>query len=145
MIPPSAGRDFMKKIVIALALAAVGSAAGAQQAAPADAGGPRGAQLAALVASEAQQRTPIDLGPGGRMIRASAEGNMLVWVLEVEPARYDEARTDRIMAAGAFRQGFCESGARILFERGVTLRVDVTDGRRDAVSFPVISDCPAAQ
>ncbi|HEY0012760.1 MAG TPA: hypothetical protein VGB79_07895 [Allosphingosinicella sp.] len=132
----------MKRIWPALALAACGSAAGAQQRAGEM---PRGAQLAGLVAAEAQSRTPLEMSPGTQMIAARAQGNMLVWVLQVPASDFNDARNHLSLARDSFRTGFCRTESRILFERGVTLQVEVTDGSRPALRFPLITDCPPAE
>ena len=134
----------MKMMWIGLAPAAFASAAAAQPGTPV-APAASAAELAGMIAAEAQRRTPLDMGPGGTLIAARSDGNTLIWVIRLPVALYDEAVTDGATAGMNFREGLCMTDARSLFDSGVALRVDVTDGRRDSVSLPLIADCPASQ
>ena len=130
------------RIAAALVLAACGSAAGAQ---PPAGEMPTGARRASLVAAEVQSRLPIAMSAGMQLIAARAEGNMLVWVLQVPADAFNDARDHTVLARDSFRVGFCRTDARTLFDQGVTLQVEVTDGTRPALRFPLIADCPVAQ
>jgi hypothetical protein len=131
----------MKIRLMALALVAFGTGAVAQQVHQTSAG-PQGEELATLMAGGMRARLPIDLGDGGRITEARSEGNTLIWMIEVPAAQFDIARDRNAVAGGAFREGFCRTEARTLFERGVALRVDITDGARSPVALPLITDCP---
>lgn len=134
----------MKFRTFTLALAALGSSSAAQPGSEADAG-PRGADLAGLVAAELRARVPMGMGPGIRLVAARSEGSTLVQTFEVPGPQFDYARQENAAAGAGFREGFCRTPSRILFERGVSLRVEVTDGSRSALALPLITDCPPTQ
>jgi len=97
---------------------------------------------AAQIAQTLQGRLPMDLGNNIRAVAIAAEGQILVWTLDV-PATLiagHSARevTDAIMA------GFCRGPGAQMFDHGVALRVDTSSDGAPPARGMVVTRCPSA-
>ena len=106
------------------------------------AGAPQPYPSAGQIAQTLQERLPMDLGNNIRAIAVGAEGQTLVWTLDVPAAliagHSPQQVTDAILA------GFCRGPGAAMFDHGVALRVDTTSNGSAPAKGVVVNRCPAA-
>ena len=123
------------------ALALLALAAQPAQAQPAPpAGGTQAYPTAAQIAQNLQSRLPMDLGNDIRATAITAEGQVLVWTIDI-PAEV-MAGHDVSEATEPLRTGFCGGPGAVMFQHGVALRVDVQVAGAAPVRGEVITSCP---
>lgn len=126
----------------AFALAALVSATAAMAQPQAPAAPASGAFSAAQVAQSIQPRLPLRVGDTGANVTAVvAEGQTLIWTVALPaaaPAASGAEFADRLV------RRFCAQGAAMLFQQGISVRVDTTANGAPASRGPVLTSCPAA-
>lgn len=92
------------------------------------------------LARRLQHRLPMDLGNNVRAIAIAAEGQILVWTIDVPAATIAGATPEDL--ARPLTEGFCSGAGAEMFNHGVSLRVDTTSNGSAPVRGVVISRCP---
>ena len=99
-----------------------------------------GAQFAKKFAEVIQKDVPKDFGAGVRLVQAEAEGETIVFTMELSGENAGSMVPEEI--AREFADGFCQTdGIQKIFDDGVRLRVDAK--REEGVTKGLVIDsCP---